>query len=139
MKFEKLWWQGVEKLKGRAKTNHKIHEMATYFFILITILFTGSEKKTPGHVTTSERYILLNNKQFLIKGICYHPVPKGSEKRNFDSLQKDLALMNEAGINTIRVYEPISEKPVLDQIHEAGIKLIVGFGYNQRGNFDILS
>ena len=44
------------------------------------------------------------------KGMCYHPVPKGSDNRSFDKLTEDLALMKEAGINTIRVYSPIDEK-----------------------------
>jgi len=47
--------------------------------------------------------------------------------------------MVEAGINTIRVYAPIDDKAVLDEIHKAGIKIIIGFGYDQDGNFDILS
>jgi len=82
---------------------------------------------------------MVDGSPYLIKGICYHPVPKGSDKRNFSNLTQDLALMAEAGINTIRVYAPIDDKEVLDEIHNAGIKLIVGFGYNQDGNFDILS
>jgi len=76
---------------------------------------------------------------YTIKGICYHPVPKGSDKRNFNNLTQDLELMLEAGINTIRVYEPIAERSILDQIHEAGLKVIIGFGYNQNGKYDILS
>jgi len=47
--------------------------------------------------------------------------------------------MVEAGINTIRVYEPIDDKAVLDEIHKSGLKIIMGFGYNQDGNFDIVS
>lgn len=95
--------------------------------------------KELNEVKVSGRKILLNDSAYLIKGICYHPVPKGSDKRDFVSLNQDLALMNEAGINTIRVYEPIDDKAVLDAIHAAGIKLIIGFGYNQNGNYDILS
>ncbi|MGB1283090.1 MAG: glycoside hydrolase family 2 TIM barrel-domain containing protein [Polaribacter sp.] len=90
-------------------------------------------------VKVSERQLLLNNQPYTIKGICYHPVPKGSEKRDFGNLTEDLALMVEASINTIRVYEPIEEVVVLDEIHKAGIKVIVGFGYNQGGKNDILS
>ncbi len=90
-------------------------------------------------VTVSGRQILVNDVPYIIKGICYHPVPKGSEKRDFGNLTEDLALMAEAGINTIRVYEPIDDKAVLDEIDAAGIKIIMGFGYNQNGNFDILS
>ncbi len=47
--------------------------------------------------------------------------------------------MVEAGINTIRVYAPITEKSVLDEINDSGLKVIMGFGYNQGGQNDILS
>jgi len=91
-------------------------------------------------LSISGRKLLVNNTQYIIKGICYHPVPKGSENyRNFNNLSQDLALMNEAGINTIRVYEPIDDLDVLDQINAAGIKVIIGFGYDQGGINDIVS
>lgn len=90
-------------------------------------------------VSISGRQILVNDSIYLIKGICYHPVPKGSNERNFSNLDEDLALMKEAGINTIRIYSPIIEESVLDKIYDAGIMVIVGFGYNQGGKFDILS
>jgi len=90
-------------------------------------------------VKTSGRQLLVNDAKYTIKGICYHPVPKGSDKRSFENLTEDLALMQEAGINTIRVYVPITDKAVLDEIDAAGVKVIIGFGYNQGGNYDILS
>ena len=90
-------------------------------------------------VTISGRQILVNDSAYIIKGICYHPVPRGSDKVSFENLTEDLALMKEAGINTIRVYSPITDRTVLDQINAAGLKVIIGFGYNQGGNFDILS
>jgi hypothetical protein len=90
-------------------------------------------------VTVSGRHILVNGEPYLIKGICYHPVPKGERVRDFGSLTGDLALMVEAGINTIRVYSPIEDQAVLDEIHAAGLKVIVGFGYDQDGRFDIRS
>lgn len=90
-------------------------------------------------VNTSERQILVNETPYIIKGICYHPVPKGNGSRDFSSLPDDMALMREAGINTIRVYSPIDDMEVLDKIDEAGIKVITGFGYNQNGYYDILS
>ena len=74
-----------------------------------------------------------------IKGVCYHPVPIGQDKRSFESLTQDLALMQDMGINTIRVYEPIASEAVLDEIHEAGISVIVGIGYNQDGVYDLQS
>ena len=54
-------------------------------------------------------------------------------------IDKDLSLMKEAGINTIRVYSPIDEVKILDKIDKAGIKVIISFGYNQNGYYDILN
>ena len=111
-----------------------------HFLLFIGIAFFSCNKKDEVNVvSTSERQILLNDSPYIIKGICYHPVPKGSDKRDFGNLDEDLALMQEAGINTIRVYEPIDDKTVLDKIEAAGIKIVLGFGYNQDGKFDILS
>jgi hypothetical protein len=115
-------------------------KIAVYFLIFISILLLSCEKSNKKEdVTISGRELLVNKIPYVIKGICYHPVPKGSDKRSFDYLTEDLALMVEAGINTIRVYEPVEEKAVLDEISAAGLKVIIGFGYNQNGNFDILS
>lgn len=109
-------------------------------FLLFTgIIFSCNQPIKTDIVTVSERSILVNNKLYLIKGICYHPVPKGSKQRHFGTLNQDLKLMNEANINTIRVYAPIDDLQVLNDIDKAGIKLIIGFGYDQNGNFDIKS
>jgi len=107
--------------------------------LLLSSLSSCSAPPSSEGVKISGRQIMVDGKPYLIKGVCYHPVPKGSDKRDFGNLSQDLALMVEAGINTIRVYEPIDDKAVLDEIHAAGIKVIIGFGYNQDGNFDILS
>ena len=90
-------------------------------------------------VKVSGRHILVNDAPYLIKGICYHPVPKGSPDRDFGMLTEDLALMVEAGVNTIRIYSPIDDQAVLDEVHAAGLKLIIGFGFNQGGYYDIWS
>lgn len=109
------------------------------FIFLTSLLFISVNRVKADVVAVSGRQILVNKSLYTIKGICYHPVPKGSDERNFSNLETDLALMKEAGINTIRVYAPIEEKEVLDQIHAAGLKVIIGFGYNQGGKNDILS
>ena len=76
---------------------------------------------------------------YYMKGICYHPVKIGKTKRSFETLHEDLILMKEAGINTIRVYEPIDDIAVLDKLSKEGIKVVISFGYNQKGRFDIVS
>lgn len=107
--------------------------------ITITILYSCSILSKNQKVRVENRKITINSNPYIIKGVCYHPVPKGSDKRSFENLTEDLALMVEAGINTIRVYSPIDDITVLDKIDAAGIKIIVGFGYNQNGFYDILS
>ena len=106
-------------------------------FLCALSLLTFSLQGQETVVKTAGRKILVNGAPYFIKGICYHPVPKGKTKRDFTPLDQDLLLMQEAGINTIRVYEPIDDKEVLDKLHQAGIKLIVGFGFNQGGVYDI--
>ncbi|MCB0822411.1 MAG: hypothetical protein KDC09_06920 [Bacteroidales bacterium] len=115
-------------------------------FIQITLIFfiaflwtSCSMESNHERVSVSGRQILADGTPYFIKGVCYHPVPKGSNSRDFAILDKDLELMKEAGINTIRVYSPILERSVLDKISKAGIKVIIGFGFNQGGNHDILS
>ena len=108
-------------------------------FVLTGILISCAGKLTTDTVSVSGRQVMVEGKPYLIKGVCYHPVPKGTNKRSFDNLTEDLALMKEAGINTIRVYSPIIEETFLDKIHDAGIRVIVNFGYNQDGNYDILT
>lgn len=112
------------------------------YIIIISIVFALLSCKSQAqkeNTTVKGRTIYVNNSRYTIKGICYHPVPKGSDKRDFSMLTQDLALMAEAGINTIRVYEPIEDVTVLDEISNSGIKVIIGFGYNQGGKNDILS
>ena len=109
------------------------------FLVICGILVSFSNIQGLKEVAVSGRNIVVDGQRYLIKGICYHPVPKGSDKRDFGNLNQDLKLMVEAGINTIRVYEPIREKKVLDRINRAGIKIIMGFGYDQGGVYDIKS
>lgn len=90
-------------------------------------------------VEVSGRQLIVDNTPYFMKGVCYHPVLRGEIERNFSTIDQDLELISEAGINTIRVYAPIDDMEVLDKIDAAGLKLIVSFGYNQNGVYDILS
>lgn len=117
----------------------KFNIIIFYLALALLVLISCVNKPNSSIVKTSERQILVNNKPYIIKGICYHPVAKGSSIRSFETIDKDLELMVEAGINTIRVYSPIDNKLVLDKIDAAGIKIIIGFGYDQDGFYDIQS
>ena len=90
-------------------------------------------------VEVSGRQLIVDNTPYFMKGVCYHPVLRGETERNFSTIDQDLELISEAGINTIRVYAPIDDIEVLDKIDAAGLKHIVSFGYNQKGVYDILS
>lgn len=115
----------------------KIH----FVVVLIILIVTNAcaQYLQIDSVQVKERQLLLNNKPYVIKGVCYHPVPIGSNQRDFGNLTQDLLLMKELGVNTIRVYIPIDDKEVLDEINASGIKIIMGIGYNQEGKYDILS
>ena len=108
-------------------------------FLSVLAMSSCATPENLDQISIMGRKILVNESPYFIKGICYNPVAKGDTVRSFNSLTEDLALMKEAGINTIRVYSPIEEKAVLDEIDQAGIKVIIGFGYNQKGKLDILS
>ena len=101
--------------------------------IILSINSYGIEVKIENNT------MVVNGESFYMKGICYHPVKIGKTKRSFDNLDDDIILMKEAGINTIRVYEPIDDINVLDKLTNAGIKVVISFGYNQKGKFDIVS
>ncbi|MEC8133430.1 MAG: glycoside hydrolase family 2 TIM barrel-domain containing protein, partial [Bacteroidota bacterium] len=111
----------------------------TFLMLLIFTLYFAMAPSPLDLVKISGNRIIVNNNPYFIKGVCYHPVSKGDTKRSFDFIDKDLALMREAGINTIRLYEPVDDIVVLDKIEAAGMRLIIGFGYNQNGIFDIAS
>ncbi|CAM1372484.1 glycoside hydrolase family 2 TIM barrel-domain containing protein [Tenacibaculum xiamenense] len=115
----------------------KIYSKILLLFVLPCFTCTSYEQDV---VKVLGRKLLVNDQQFLIKGVCYHPVPRGSNNvRNFDKLDEDIALMKELGVNTIRVYEPIKEITVLNKLARNNIKVIMGFGYSQEGNYDLRS
>ena len=92
-----------------------------------------------GKVWTENGQLHTAQGPYFIQGVCYHPVAIGDSLRSFESLGQDLALMRDMGVNTIRVYEPIASQAVLDEISQAGLSVIIGFGYNQKGVYDLKS
>lgn len=109
----------------------------TLFILLVGGFYSFFSVDHSAVVSVSGRKLKLNKKPYYIKGICYNPVDRGATERDFSKLDIDLQLMKEAGINTIRVYKPIEDRSVLDKISAAGIKVIIGFGYDQDGYYDI--
>ena len=120
--------------------HHSLH-IPTLSVVLLGFILIGSSCSTTEvpRVWVENGRLQTTQGEHFIQGVCYHPVPMGKDKRSFETLTQDLALMQEMGINTIRVYEPIADKAVLDEIHDAGISVIVGIGYNQGGVYDLQS
>jgi endo-1,4-beta-mannosidase len=110
-----------------------------FIFGLLSLTYSFTSFEDSEVVSVKGRQLRINDTPYFIKGVCFNPVEKGHTERDFTNIDLDLALMNEAGINTIRVYKPIDEVSVLDKIAAAGIKVITSFGYNQEGHFDILT
>lgn len=83
---------------------------------------------TEGVITLDGTRLLVNGEPLHLRGVCWNPVPKGAghpeglDYRGFASI--DLPLMQAAGINAVRTYEPITDVAVLDQLAEAGIYLL---------------
>ena len=71
--------------------------------LIIGLLFSLSANERD-IISIKGNHIYVNNEMYFMKGLCYHPVPKGETKRQFNNIDQDLALMAEAGVNTIRVY-----------------------------------
>src|SRR6056300_367304 len=120
--------------------------MIRYFKAIILSLFAGlffnscsliGEQNSI--VKVKDDQITINDRPFFIKGICYHPVEKGQTMRSFGQIENDLKLITAAGVNTLRVYEPIASREILDQIYDAGLRVIISFGFNQGGVYDLQS
>lgn len=105
----------------------------------ILVVMTACGSKPDHRVWTANGKLQTAAGIYPIKGVCYHPVGIGSETRSFESLEKDLDLLRDLGANTLRVYEPIAEAAVLDAIEQAGLRVVIGFGYNQGGVYDLQS
>lgn len=122
-----------------------IESAISFLFIFLAIetshLKAQEEPAQPsrltGNIQIEGRQLIINGKPFIMKGICYDPVPKGQDQSGCllvkqDLTQNDLALirkdfqmMTDAGINTIRTYVPIVNPDILDLINQFHLHTIV--------------
>lgn len=74
--------------------------------------------------------LLVDGEPFYLRGVCYNPVPRGAthpDGIDFAGLSAiDIPLMQQAGINVVRTYVPLTDAAVLDAFHAAGIRVING-------------
>lgn len=81
-----------------------------------------------GHIRLEGTQLFMNDEPFYIQGVCWNPVGKGDvHPGGLDFagfVEMDAKLMQDAGINTIRTYEPITDTAVLDVLYEHGVYVI---------------
>ncbi|HET9956195.1 MAG TPA: glycoside hydrolase family 2 TIM barrel-domain containing protein [Polyangiaceae bacterium] len=72
--------------------------------------------------------LIVDGKPYHVRGVCWNPVPKGkTHPQGLDfagAAATDIPLMQRAGINTVRTYEPLTDVGVLDQLYAAGIRVL---------------
>lgn len=115
--------------------------------MLLALLFLSASgcvhlDKHPKRITVSKdkngRYQLtVDNKAYVIKGVCYSPIPIGKNytfdfwQQDLDVFRKDAQLMEELGVNTIRIYQPgpdiAKTKEIINFFYENfGIRTVMG-------------
>ena len=138
-----------KKTKTKKKTTQKRKIiMAALVGLLVLLLAAAASliikfSAAPGVTiikNSKGNYVLLeNNKPFVVRGVCYSPIPAGeSHLYNWwgDSAKPwmtDGKLMKDAGINTVRFYEPGGKpsqvKQVISDLYDNyGIRSIMGHG-----------
>ena len=90
---------------------------------------SDSETHSDEHgIVIDGRTLLVNGRPFVMKGVCWNPVPKGADHPaglDYSGLGAvDIPLMQAAGINTVRTYEPVTDRTVLDALYAAGIYIL---------------
>ncbi len=82
------------------------------------------------------RQLIVDGAPFIMKGICYNPIAKGKNhpegliflkptRSDLIRIDHDFKLMSDAGINTIRTYEPMVEPRVLSLLLKYHLRTIV--------------
>src|SRR5215472_2031008 len=79
------------------------------------------------------KFFFAGEQKHFVKGVTYGPFPRGSHGAQFPepaTVEKDFALMGEAGINTVRVFT-VPPLWLLDIAQEEGLRVLVGLPWSQ--------
>src|SRR6516165_3179966 len=88
-------------------------------------------------IRVSGKFFFAGERKHFVKGVTYGPFRTGSHGVPFPepaTVDKDFALMGEAGINTVRVFT-VPPSWLLDAAAEAGLKVMVGLPWPQHITF----
>src|SRR5262245_3454422 len=82
---------------------------------------------TSQRVTTDGKFFRLGREKFFVKGITYGPFAPGADGEafaSFEQTRRDFTLVQELGVNVLRVYYP-PPRWLLDLAQQHGLKLLV--------------
>ncbi|HEY1298982.1 MAG TPA: hypothetical protein VGF07_00700, partial [Stellaceae bacterium] len=91
----------------------------------------------PGPIRVRGKFFFAGEEKHFVKGVTYGPFAVGSHGAQFpepDTVERDFALMGEAGVNTVRVFTP-PPLWLLDAAERAGLRLLVGLPWAQHVAF----
>lgn len=104
---------------------------------------SGGPRPGDGAVTVDGPQILVNGEPLHLRGVNWNPVPVGGSHPQdlayAEFAAEDIALMQGAGINAVRTYEPLTELDVLDALADAGIfvlNTVFPYGGNPASSVD---
>ena len=88
-------------------------------------------------IRVSGKFFFAGERKHFVKGVTYGPFPRASHGAPFPAaatVDKDFALMAEAGINTVRVFT-VPPVWLLDAAQEAGLRVLAGLPWPQHVTF----
>lgn len=104
---------------------------------------SGGPRPGDGAVTVDGPQILVNGELLHLRGVNWNPVPVGGSHPQdlayAEFAAEDIPLMQAAGINAVRTYEPLTAVGVLDALADAGIfvlNTVFPYGGNPASSVD---
>ncbi len=114
-------------------------------FLLILVFFSCLKIFPSTKIECRGRKIYLNSEIFVVRGVCYSPIPVGKNPSNYrwwdeKNFLLDIPKIKQLGANVIRTYSaPQSYNAnfaeFLDECYKNGIYVIVGYWVNYGQNF----
>jgi len=115
---------------------HKQERLLNLFHRYTQHFFHGDSSALTGNIKIVGRQLIVDGKPFIMKGVCYNPVRKGGTHpsglitvnpttEDLAAIEKDFQMMHDAGVNTIRTYEPLLDPRILDLLTKYQLHTIV--------------
>ncbi|MBV8093053.1 MAG: hypothetical protein JO110_07440, partial [Acetobacteraceae bacterium] len=86
-----------------------------------------------GPIRVHGKFFFAGERKHFVKGVTYGPFVRGSHGAQFPEagvVDNDFALMQEAGVNTVRVFS-VPPLWLLDAAHRVGLRVLVGLPWPQ--------